>query len=250
MISTTEHSSSAAASPVRTPVDRAVRNPTATSDALHDAELVRRFKSGDESAFVEIMARHRERISSIAFAMLKNHADADEIVQDTFLRAHRGLANFRGDSSLATWLHRIAMNLSRNRYWYFFSRRRHLTISLENSVGSDSQSAFSDLIASDAADPAREATTAEFTELVASCMGSLGAKSRKILMLRNTQDHSYGEIAAELGVNIGTVKSRIARARKNLRALMSERCHEFSKDSGPTTWFGSVRQARSEIALA
>jgi RNA polymerase sigma-70 factor (ECF subfamily) len=249
MISTTEHSSSATTS-ARIPADRIARTPTSTSDTLHDAELVRRFKTGDESAFVEIMNRHRERISSIAFAMLKNHADADEITQDTFLRAHRGLANFRGDSSLATWLHRIAMNLSRNRYWYFFSRRRHLTVSLENTIGADNQSVFSDLIASDAADPAREATTAEFTDLVSSCMGSLGAKSRKILMLRNTLDHSYGEIANELGVNIGTVKSRIARARKNLRALMSERCREFSKDSGPTTWFGSIRQSRSEIALA
>jgi RNA polymerase sigma-70 factor (ECF subfamily) len=249
MISTTEHSSSAV-SPAHNPSDRAARTPTSTSDTLHDAELVRRFKTGDEAAFVEIMARHRERITSIAFAMLKNHADADEITQDTFLRAHRGLANFRGDSSLATWLHRIAMNLSRNRYWYFFSRRRHLTISLEHSIGADNQSTFADLVASGAADPAREATTAEFTELVASCMGSLGAKSRKILMLRNTLDHSYGEIANELGVNIGTVKSRIARARKNLRALMSERCHEFSKDTAPTTWFESFRQSRSEISMA
>jgi RNA polymerase sigma-70 factor, ECF subfamily len=247
MISTTEHSSSAAS---QIPAGRAARTATTTSDTLHDAELVRRFKKGDESAFVEIMSRHRERISSIAFGMLKNHADADEITQDTFLRAHRGLANFRGDSSLATWLHRIAMNLSRNRYWYFFSRRRHLTISLENTVGADSQSSFSDLIASDAADPAREATTAEFTELVASCMGSLGEKSRRILMLRNSLDHSYGEIANELGVNIGTVKSRIARARKNLRALMSERCHEFAKDPSPMAWFESFRQSRSEISMA
>jgi RNA polymerase sigma-70 factor (ECF subfamily) len=235
----------------RIPADRFARTVVSTSEALHDAELVRRFNAGDESAFVEMMTRHRDRIASIAYAMLKNHADAEEITQDTFLRAHRGLAKFRGDSSLATWLHRIAMNLSRNRYWYFFRRRRHLTLSLENTIGDDNRSTFSDLVASDAADPAREATAAEFSDLVASCMRRLGAEPRKILTLRNTQDRSYGEIAREMGVNIGTVKSRIARARKSLRALLIERCPEFAQDDRPMAWFETSRQSSgSEISLA
>ena len=90
-----------------------------------------RFNGGEEQAFAEITTRHRERMFSVAFAMLRNNADAEEIVQDTFIRAYRGLATFRGDSSLACWLHRIAVNLARNRYWYFFRRRRHLSISID-----------------------------------------------------------------------------------------------------------------------
>ena len=93
----------------------------------YDAELVRRFKSGDEDAFAEIVGRHQARITSVALSHLRNHADAEEIAQDTFVRAYRGLALFRGDSSLASWLHSIVFNLSRNRHAYFFRRQRHKT---------------------------------------------------------------------------------------------------------------------------
>jgi len=74
------------------------------------------FQRRDEDAFGEIVTRHRQKMFSIALSHLGNHADAEEIAQDTFIRAYRGLASFRGDSSLATWLYRIAFNLSRNRY--------------------------------------------------------------------------------------------------------------------------------------
>src|SRR5512133_607976 len=110
--------------PVKVSSDRAARAAASRQEADHDAELVRRFNAGDEAAFVEIMNRYREKIFSVALALLRNRADAEEIAQDTFIRAHRGLSRFRGDSSLATWLHRIAVNLARNRYWYFFRHRR------------------------------------------------------------------------------------------------------------------------------
>jgi RNA polymerase sigma-70 factor, ECF subfamily len=250
MISSIE-CSTAAASPARTPSDRLARAAASKLEAQHDATLVRQFNAGAESAFVEIMSRHRDRVLSVAFAMLKNHADAEEILQDTFVRAHRGLAKFRGDSSLATWLHRIAMNLSRNRYWYFFRRRQHSTLSLDCMLRDDSNFTISDLIPSNGANPAREAASGDFLALVASCMKKLGVESRKILALRNTHDHSYGEIARELGVNIGTVKSRIARARKNLRVLLSESNPEFGVDDDPMAWFELDRNsAPSGVATA
>ena len=105
-----------------TPTDRAAQAAAALQKTMRDDELVRRFNAGDESAFVEIMGRYRVKILYVAIDLLHNHADAEEIVQDTFIRAYRGLARFRGDASLlATWLHRIAANLARNRYWYYFS---------------------------------------------------------------------------------------------------------------------------------
>ena len=118
--------------------DRQARAAASQQEAAHDAGLVRRFNAGDEAAFEEIMNRYREKIFSVALALLRNRADAEEIAQDTFIRAHRGLARFRGDSSLATWLHRIAVNLARNRYWYFFRRRRHATLSLDCALSDDS----------------------------------------------------------------------------------------------------------------
>src|SRR5882724_443790 len=126
---------------------------TSAQKAAYDALLVHRFNEGDESAFVEIMSRYRNKIFSIAFGLLRNRADAEEITQDTFIRAHRGLSRFRGDSSLVTWLHRIAVNLARNRYWYFFRRRRSVSLSLDHTIGENADGTFADLIATDTPDP-------------------------------------------------------------------------------------------------
>jgi RNA polymerase sigma-70 factor, ECF subfamily len=209
--------------------------------ALHDAELVRRFNEGDATAFVEIVSRHRERLFSVAYAMLKNRADAEEIAQDTFIRAHRCLAKFRGDASLGTWLHRITLNLARNRYWYFFRRCRHTTLSLDCAFSDDGEATFSDLVATHAAGPARDAVACEFSELISLCMERLDTRSREILVLRNSLNFSYAEITRELGISVGTVKSRIARAREKLRVLLTEACPEFGPEATPSSWFEPVR---------
>ncbi len=219
------------------------------AEAVHDATLVQRFNAGDDTAFVEIMERYQSKIFAVAQSLLRNRADAEEIAQDTFIRAHRGLARFRGDSSLATWLHRITVNLARNRYWYFFRRRRHSTLSLDCAIGDENNSTFAELIAADAPSPARESAYDEFTAIVAACMEKLDASHREILTLRNVLNRSYEEIASALSLNVGTVKSRIARARQNLRALLAEACPEFSTDSSPSEWFEPVR-AFGRLAVA
>lgn len=217
------------------------RSRTSRSDAIIDAELVRRFNTGDETAFLTIMLRYRERLYLVAFGVLRNCADAEEIAQDTFVSAHRGLGGFRGDSSLSTWLYRIALNLSRNRYWYFHRRCRHASVSLDSPVGGESEMTFSDVVTTDAVGPAREVVIGEFSDLVARCMLRLDAPQREILAMRVTQRRSYAEIAQQLGISIGTVKSRIARARDSLRTLMSETCPEFRSAVRHVEWFGPVR---------
>ncbi len=241
MISPSDFSAPLATVPTGT--DRTDRQARSRQAALHDAELVRRFNAGDDAAFDEIMIRHRERLFSVAFAMLRNRADAEEITQDAFLRAHCGLARFRGDASLATWLHRITLNLARNRYWYFFRRRRQDTVSFDRTLNDHSPTTIADLVATDAPDPAREAMTGEFSEVVTACMARLGTRAREILTLRNSLNHSYDEISRELGISPGTVKSRIARARESLRQLISEACPEFGPSAQPAAWFDAIRPA-------
>ena len=214
----------------------------------HDAALVQRFHAGDQTAFVEIMERHRVKIFAAALSLLRNRADAEEITQDTFIRAHRSLARFRGDSSLATWLHRIAVNLSRNRYWYFFRRRRHTTLSLDCTLGEENNSTFAELIAADTPNPAQENTCVEFSALIETCMARLDPSHREILTLRNIQNQSYEEIGAALHLNVGTVKSRIARARHNLRAQLIAVCPEFSAAAEPATWF-EPRRTQSHLTV-
>lgn len=211
--------------------------------------LVERFAAGDEAAFGEIMTRYRNRMFAVALSKLRDHSDAQEIVQDTFIRAHRGLAKFRGDSSLATWLYRIALNLASNRYWYYFRRRRHLMLSLEGAFHETNGGSFSDRLATEDAGPAREVCAREFSDLAGRCMAQLGENAREILILRNAENHSYEEISRELGISLGTVKSRIARSRDRLRYLMNAACPEFEVNSGAKDWFEPVRSASGNARI-
>jgi RNA polymerase sigma-70 factor, ECF subfamily len=223
---------------------------TSAQEAVYDSTLVERFNHGDENAFVEIMTRYRNKIFGIALSMLRNRADAEEITQDTFIRAHRGLARFRGDSSLVTWLHRIAVNLSRNRYWYFFRRHRHDSLSLDLAIGENSDGTFADLIAAETPDPAQENVREEFSTLVAASMERLDRKHREILTMRNVMNLPYEQIAEMLHISIGTVKSRIARARENLRGALTELCPEFADAESGNDYFLALRPAYGRLAHA
>lgn len=214
---------------------------SAKAEAQADALLIQRFNAGDESAFVEMMRRYHGRIYGLAHNLLRNSADAEEITQDTFIRAHRNLGKFRGDCSLATWLYRIALNLSRNRYWYFFRRRRQDSISLEGAISSESDATFADFIPDTTADPVQESVTSEFADLIAGCMNQLDARHLEILTMRNVLSLSYGEIARTLHINVGTVKSRIARARESLRGLLTQAAPEFGERSEPGDFFEPAR---------
>jgi RNA polymerase sigma-70 factor (ECF subfamily) len=187
-----------------------------------DRLLVERFKNGDETAFSEMMDRYWGRIYGLVNQMLRNQQDAEEVTQDAFVRAHRGLANFRGDSAFSTWLYQIATNLARNRYWYWFRRKRDKTISFDQPIGDEDGGTLAEIFPAEIESPDDIAVTQEFTDRIAVSMARLNEKHREILVLRNVQDHSYEEIAQILNISVGTVKSRIARAREALRKEMGE----------------------------
>lgn len=210
-------------------------------ESRHDATLVQRFNGGDTDAFTEIVTRHKAKMVAIAYSRLRNHDDAEEVAQDTFIRAHRALANFRGDSSLATWLHRITVNLALNRYWYFFRRCRHLSLSVDRPLGDDTAATLSDVLPSDEAGPVREAMTQELTDLITDCMDRLDAGHWEILRLRTVLNQSYEQIAVTLQLNVGTVKSRIARARHNLQLLMMKACPDLAAGASPHDLLGALR---------
>jgi RNA polymerase sigma-70 factor (ECF subfamily) len=236
-----ELSSSVSSLSTRRATDRAARTALARREALHDAGLVRRFNTGDQAAFVEIVHRYRDKMFHVALGLLRNRADAEEIAQDTFVHAHRGLANFRGDSSLAAWLYCIALNLARNRYWYFFRRQRHAMLPLDAALLENNTATFAELVACEAPGPVREAANNEFSATIAGCMAALTADQREVLTLRNVRHLSYGHISRMQGISIGTVKSRIARARKSLRALLSKTYPELMEDTSPFACFEPIR---------
>ncbi|HXN36235.1 MAG TPA: sigma-70 family RNA polymerase sigma factor [Opitutaceae bacterium] len=181
-----------------------------------------RFKNGDASAFDEMVSRYWGRIYSMVHQLLRNSEDAEEVTQDAFIRAHRGLVNFRGESAFSTWLFQIATNLARNRYWYWWRRKRDKSVSLDAPVSADNATTLAEIIPAEVETPDDITVTRELVSRIGSGMERLGAKHREILILRNVKNHSYEEIAAILGISVGTVKSRIARARESLRSKLGD----------------------------
>jgi len=182
-----------------------------------DRMLVDRFKDGDTAAFDQLVNRYWDRIYAMVNQLLRNAEDAEEVTQDAFIRAHRGLGSFRGESAFSTWLYQIATNLARNRYWYWWRRKRDKSVSFDAPIGPDNETTIAELIPAEQETPEDATVTQEFVNRVAACMEMLNEKHREILILRNVQSLSYEEIAEILGISIGTVKSRIARARESLR---------------------------------
>ena len=191
-------------------------------DVALDRILVDRFRQGDQSAFEQMVSRYWGRIYAMVHQLLRNPEDAEEVTQDTFIRAHRGLVNFRGESAFSTWLYQIATNLARNRYWYWWRRRRDQTVSFDQPIGGDNEATLAEVIPAELETPEDATVTQEFVSRIAECMGKLSPKHREILVLRNVKNLSYEEIAEILQISVGTVKSRIARARESLRAKMGD----------------------------
>jgi len=185
-----------------------------------DDILIERIKNGDTAAYDHMVARYWDRIFARVLHLLKNQQDAEEVTQDAFIRAHRGLDKFRGDASFSTWLYQIATNLAHNRYWYWFRRKRSHSISIDQPLSEDGDMTLESVMPSDGENPAEAAVTQEFVNRVSQCMDGLNAKHKEVLILRNVKNLSYEEISEKLGISVGTVKSRIARGRDSLRELM------------------------------
>lgn len=195
---------------------------TSAQPAKIDEALIQRFRNGDDSAFEEMVNRYWDRIFARTLQLLKNREDAEEVTQDTFIRAQKGLATFRGDASFSTWLYQIATNLAHNRYWYWWRRKRGSSFSIDQTLSDDSDATFVDILPAEGENPGEATVTTEFVDKVAECTQLLSPKHREVLTMRNVHDMSYDEIAERLDISVGTVKSRIARARESLRERLGD----------------------------
>jgi RNA polymerase sigma-70 factor (ECF subfamily) len=186
-----------------------VRPETAAPDPslgeLSEADLIAACVSGQPGAFDVIVERHRRPIYQLCYRFVGNHEDASDLSQDVFLRAYRGLPNFRGGSSLGTWLHRIAVNVCLNRV----SVKRPPTEPLESHQPVDRRESASDRMM-------REERAAR----VRAAIGQLPRKQRAALILRMYHEMSHQEIAETLGSSTGAVKANVFHALQNLKKLL------------------------------
>ncbi len=191
---------------------------------VSDLELVEAYKNGDTEAFDELMNRHAAKLYHTAYGLLSNQQDAEEVVQDAFLRAYRALHKFRGDSSFETWIHRIVINLSRNKYHWNRRRGAEVNISLNQQSRklSDDNEEVTMTIPDESYEPDRLLQGKEVASGIMSGFEKLPETLKEAMVLRHVNDLPYEKIAELLNCKVGTVKSRIARGREILRGILSK----------------------------
>ncbi len=198
-------------------------------DCVTDADLVDRARQGDPAAFGELVDRHRAAVFRAALAALGSHADADDVAQETFVAAYRRLRGFRGDASFKTWLLTIAWNQSINkrrsvvRMWSTFALRA----SVDRRPWEQEPQ---ELEVSTAAHESPEARLMgdELRRAIRDAIRALPAKLRDTLLLAQSGEHTYEEIAAMVHAPLGTIKWRVSEARKVIRKRLQEQGHDVA----------------------
>jgi RNA polymerase sigma-70 factor (ECF subfamily) len=196
----------------------AAANEAASISSSEEQQLIRRAQQGYLPAYDELVRRHQERIYATIYHMTSNHEDANDLAQDTFVKAYHSLKSFKGGSSFYTWLYRIGVNKTIN---FLKQRNRRVHMSL-NDLDFNAEN-DPDLVAliSDKT-PRRDAALTELQEKLNTAMMKLSEPHRLAVVLHDVQGLSHEEIAQIMDCNIGTVRSRLFYARQQLQAHLAD----------------------------
>jgi len=177
--------------------------------AVTDEELVRRSKEDDERAFGELVSRYESKVYSLALRMVRNPEDAEDVLQDTFLRAYRGIKSFQGASTFSTWIYRITANSALMRL-----RKKQLpTVSIEDQDERETPINIADWTPG----PVEQLMTQELQQEMDAAIGSLPPEFQQVFILRDVEEKSNAEVAEILDLSVAAVKSRLHRARLKVR---------------------------------
>lgn len=179
------------------------------ADGIGDAECVKRVQQGDTDCFEILVRRHQKAIFSLVYRLLGDYDEAAEISQEVFLSAFKSIHRFRGDANFSTWLYRIGLNHASTRRKSLNSRRSHLPLD------------GTEVIADCGGDPAKNMENKEIQQRVQQALNSLDPEDARIILLRDLQDVAYEDVAEILDIPLGTVKSRLHRARQALRVCLA-----------------------------
>ena len=183
------------------------------------AELIQSFKAGDKTAFDRLVTLYASKLYRTAYGLLNSKQDAEEVVQDAFVRAFRALDGFRGDSSFETWMQRIVINLSRNKFHWNRRRGEGLMTSISETVDETGEERIVAL-PDERERPDTKLENEELEKNVLRGLQALPESLRETMILRHVNDMPYEKIAERLECKIGTVKSRLARGKELLKSYL------------------------------
>ncbi len=204
-------------------MDKEIKKPVGSSD--QDAALVRAIQAGDMAAFDQLVLKHKDKLFNMVYWFLGDYQEASDCAQDTFIKVFKSLKKFRFESSFSTWFYRIAINTCKNKLKSSAYRWKKKTVSLENPESSKDGELFFE-IKDDSPSPVNELEKKERLSLIQKAINALPEEQNRVIVLRDIQGLSYQEIADITGLNLGTVKSRLARARLTLKARLKPQLSE------------------------
>jgi len=182
-----------------------------------DALLVRAFNSGEKPAFDKLVLKYKDKVFNICYRFLNDYEEANDCAQETFVKIYRSLKNFRFESSFSTWLYRIAVNTCKNKITSLEYRFKKKMVRLDSPVGDSEEKSCPLEIGSESLSPEVGIDRIEKYKIIEQAIDSLPQDQKTVVILRDIQLLSYEEIAKITGYNLGTVKSKLSRARQALR---------------------------------
>ena len=182
-----------------------------------EAQFIERLKRGDAAAFEILVHERSGEIYGLLYRLTESSEEARDLTQETFLRAFQSIGHFRGESDLRTWIYRIAINQARNRWRWWRRRRRDATVSIDAPQANGQNSLLATLKSENGGNPEQDALAHERERALRKALSSLKRVYRETVVLRDIEGFAYEEIAIALDISVGTVKSRLARGRQELR---------------------------------
>ncbi len=216
------------------PVEEFLRDERATPEAfrlsLDESALIDRCLIGDDTAFDLIVLRYQDMVFSLSFRLLGGYDEAVDLAQEVFLQVYRKLSSFRRDSSLRTWIYRIVINRAKNRQRWWKRRIGEMTALPIEEAETRGRSGALSCLTSEETPPDEALARKELSQILHQAIEKLPFDQRTILLLKEIEGLSYEEIATTLGLALGTVKSRLARARTSLRESLDPELFGISED--------------------
>jgi RNA polymerase sigma-70 factor, ECF subfamily len=195
-----------------------------------EAAIVAELKAGSEDAFEWLIAHYNQPVYSLVYRILDDPSDAADTTQEVFIKILRGIKNFNSDSSLKTWIYRIAVHeASNHRRWWF--RHKIQEMSIEPAIGERHSSlGLKDMLVDEGKSPLQNVYDEELRTRVETELKALSEPYRTTVILRDIEELSYGQIAEVMGTSLGTVKSRLVRGREALRKHLERHLGAFGLD--------------------